>query len=66
VTGIRVIQSVDCRCRLYRNFYGRWYDPANVSNNYTHVEMQDLESKHLNFKNFIYFPDNPDAPCSFK
>jgi hypothetical protein len=66
VTGIRVFQLVNCRCRIYRNFYSRWYNPANVSSNYTHLRMETLERQYQNFGNFQYDPDNKKAPSAFK
>ncbi len=66
VTGIRVIQSIPCFCKMYRNFYSRWNNPANVALNYTHISLETLESQHDNFKGFNYDPEKPDAPSSFK
>jgi hypothetical protein len=66
VTGIRIVQEIDCQCKMHRKFYRHWYNPANVSTIFRPLHMGNLEGYYRNFKTFQYDPENPNAPSAFK
>jgi hypothetical protein len=52
VTGLRVERPFPCQCRLWKKFYPRWHNPANVNADYRAVRMDNLETYSENLNAF--------------
>src|ERR1700722_9946322 len=51
-TGLKIIRPEPCLFLLWKRFYPRWYNPANVGGDYRSVTIDNLESYAGNLNGF--------------